>query len=162
MTMEPLNKKERTSFLLKFLVTFIIGILIVLIPFYFLLRLPEFENDIMTKDFRNMQEQMKYQKDVFAVQVDAAMSLVNKYDIPNQDIDKLNADLGLLISEMEKPFVSDTTWSGKMYNNVVKSFIDLKKAKNDKMRSQIELMECKKDLEKAKEEAEKNKDTMGG
>jgi hypothetical protein len=160
--MEPLNKKERTSFIIKFSASFIIGILIVLIPFYFILRLPVYENAIMTKDFRNMQIQMKYQKDVFAIQIDSVKSMVNKYDLPNQDIDKLNADLGILLSEMEKPFVNDTTWSGRMYKNIVKSFIDLKKAKNDKIKSENELKDCKLDLEKAKEEAEKNKDTMGG
>ncbi len=160
--MEPLNKKERTSFLLKFSAAFIIGILIVLIPFYFILSWPEIENDIMTKDFRNMQIQMKYQKDVFAVQIDSVMMIVNKYDIANQDVDKLNADLGNLLSEMEKPFVNDTSWSGRMYKNIVKSFIDLKKAKNDKIKSENELKDCKQDLEKAKEAADKSKDTMGG
>jgi hypothetical protein len=116
----------------------------------------------MTKDFKDMQVQMKYQKDVFAVQIDSVRRLVGKYDIENQDIDKLNADLGILLSEMEKPFVNDTTWSGNMYKNIVKSFIDLKKAKNDKIKSENELKNCKQDLDKAKEEATKNKDTMGG
>jgi hypothetical protein len=161
--MEPLNKKERTGFIFKFSAVFIIGILIVLIPFYFTLRLPVYENAIMTEDFKNIQTQMKYQKDVFAAQIDSVSRIVSKYDLPNQDLDKLNADLGILLSEMEKPFVNDTSWSGRMYKNIVKSFIDLKKAKNDKIKSENEMKDCKQELEKAKEAAaDKNKDTMGG
>lgn len=160
--MEPLNKKERTKVIIKFSASFIIGILIILIPFYFLLRLPVYENTIMTEDYKNMQKQMKYQKEYFAVQTESVRKIFEKYDLPNQDVDKLNADLGNLLSEMEKPYTNDTTWNGKMYQNIVKSFIDLKKAKNDKIKSDKELKDCKQDLDKAKEEAKKGKDTMGG
>lgn len=160
--MEPLNKKERTTFIIKFSASFVIGILIILIPFYFMIRLPEFEHDIMTKDFKNLQEQMKYQKEHFAVEIESAKQISDKYDLPNQDIDKLNADLGFLLSEMEKPFLKDTTWSGRMYNNIVKSYMDLKKAKNDVVKGEKNLKDCKQDLEKAKADANKNKDTMGG
>lgn len=160
--MKPLNKKERTNFILKFSASFVVGILIILVPFYFLLRLPEYENVIMTKEYKDMQSQMRYQKEHFAVQVDSARHITDKYDLPNQDIDKLNADLGNLLSEMENPFITDTSWTGIMYKNIVKSFIDLKKAKNAVIKSEQDLKDCKKDLEKAKEEADKSKDTMGG
>ncbi len=160
--MEPLNKKERRKFIFRFSVAFIIGILIILIPFYFLVRMPSYENAIMAMDYKNIQKHVKYQKEVFAVQTEAARKLFEKFDLPNQDIDKLNADLGELLSEMEKPYAGDTTWVARMYQNIVKSFTDLKKAKNDKIKSEKDLIECKQDLEKAKEEAKKDKDTMGG
>jgi hypothetical protein len=160
--MDPLNKKERTKFILRFSASFIIGILIIMIPFYFLIRLPASVNANMSEDYINIQKQFKYQKDFFAIQTESARKIFAKYDVPNQDIDKLNADLGNLLSEMEKPFSNDTTWSGKMYQNIVKSFIDLKKAKNDILKSDKDLKDCKGDLDKAKEDAKKNKDTMGG
>jgi hypothetical protein len=160
--MEPLNKKERTKFFIKFSFAFLIGILIIMVPFYFLLSLPEFENDVMTKDYKKIQERIKFQKEVFAVDVESARAIFDKYDVPNQDIDKLNADLGLLISRMEESYANDTTWSGIMYQHIVKSFIDLKKAKNDILKGNKDLDDCKKDLEKAKADASKGKDTMGG
>jgi len=160
--MDPLNKKERTNFFIKFSFAFLIGILIIMIPFYFLIQLPEIENDLMNKDYKKIQEQVKYQKEVFAVDVESASRLIEKYDAPNQDIDKLNADLGLLISRMEESYANDTTWSGKMYQNIVKSYIALKKAKNDVLKGNKDLNDCKKDLEKAKADAGKGKDTMGG
>jgi len=159
--MEPLNKKERTGFFIKFLAAFVLGILIILIPFYFLLRLPKIEDRLKNEDYRNMQAQMRYQREFFSVQIDSVKRMIDKIGLPNQDIDKLNADIGMLLSGLEKPFVNDTTWSGRMYKNVVKSYIDLKKAKNDLVKSDKDLKDCKGDLEKAKADA-KNKDTMGG
>jgi len=160
--MEPLNKKERTRFFIKFLFAFIIGILIIIVPFYFLFDWPEFENDVMTKDYKKIQERVKFQKEVFAIDVASARAIIEKYEVPNQDIDKLNADLGNLISRMEESYASDTTWSGIMYQHIVKSFIDLKKAKNDIIKASKDLNDCKKDLEKAKQDASKGKDSMGG
>jgi hypothetical protein len=158
--MEPLNKKERTNLIIKFSAAFILGILIILIPFYFMLRLPVYENDILNKDFRNMQEQMKYQKEVFSSQVDSVKRMVIRYDIASQDIDKLNAEMATYLNLMEEPFNKDTVWTARMYRNIVQLFLDLKKAKTDKIRSEAEMKDCKKDLEKAKAEAAKGKDTM--
>lgn len=160
--MEPLNKKERIRFIVKFTAAFIAGILILLIPFYFILRLPVYEGEIRAEDCRNMQKIFTYQQEIIAARLDSANRLVLRYDIPNQDIDKLNADLGLLLSEMEQSFANDTAWTGRMYNNIVKAFIEVKKAKTEKIKCENELKETQQDLEKAKEEASKTKDTMGG
>lgn len=158
--MEPLNKKERTNFIIKFSASFIAGILIILIPFYFILRLPVYENAILTKDVQSMQKLMMNQKNVFTVQIDSVKRMVNRYDLVNQDIDKLNAEMGSYLNKMEEPYTSDTSWSGKMYKNIIQLFFDLKKAKNDKNKIEKDLKDCSKELEKAKEEATKSKDTM--
>jgi len=158
--MEPLNKKERTNLIIKFSAAFIIGILIILIPFYFMLRLPVYENDIWSKDYRNMQEQIKYQKQVFSFQVDSVKRMVNRYDRAGQDMNMLNAEMANYLTLMEEPFINDTVWTARMYKNIVQLFLDLKNAKADKIRAEAEMKDCKKDLEKAKEEAAKGKDTM--
>ena len=158
--MEPLNKKERTGFIIKFSASFIVGILIILIPFYFILRLPVYENEMLTKDVRNMQKIMEYQKSVFTVQIDSVKRMVNRYELANQDIDKLNEEMGSYLTKMEEPFINDTSWSGKMHKNIIRLFTDLKKAKADKIKSENELKDCKQNLEKAKAEATKSKDTM--
>jgi hypothetical protein len=86
--------------------------------------------------------------------------MVNRYDLAAQDIDKLNAEMGSYLNKMEEPYISDTTWSGKMYKNIIGLFFELKKAKNDKIKGEKDLKDCAKELEKAKEEATKSKDTM--
>jgi len=119
-------------------------------PILFLIQLPEFENEIMTKDYRNMQEQMKFQKEHFAVDIEMAKQISAKYDLPNQDIDRVNIRSRTLLSEMEKPYLNDTTWSGKMYRNIVKSYSDFKKSKkNDVLQKDKEVKECKQNLEKS-------------
>jgi hypothetical protein len=160
--MEPLNKKERTKFIIRFSASFIIGILIILIPFYFLIKLPSYENAIQNQDYRNMQKQMNYQKEYFAVQIDSVKRMVNRYNIANQDIEKLNDQLASYLNKMAEPFINDTSWSGRMYKNISNLFFDLKNAKKDKIKSEKDLKDCKQDLDKAKEEAKKSKDTMGG
>ena len=156
--MEPLNKKERTGLIFKFSASFVIGILILLIPFYFILRLPGYENAMATKDCNDLQKLMDTQRTVFAVQIDSAVSMVGRYG--KEDAEALNGKLGMLIAEMGKPYEGDTTWSGKMHRNIIKLITDLKQAKTDKNTVEKELKETQKELEKAKEDATKSQDTM--
>ncbi len=106
-----------------------------------------------------MQELVKQQKEVFAIQVDSVKRMVGRYDLANQDIDKLNEHMGSYLAKMEEPFLNDTAWSGRMHKNIIELFVDLKKAKTEINKLGNELNDCKKDLEKAKEEG-KTKDTM--
>jgi methylthioribose-1-phosphate isomerase len=164
--MDPLNKKERSTAFIKFLLLFIAGIVIILIPFYFLVGLPQEENSLVNEDLNVMQKELVFQRDVFAVQVDSVKSLISKFDMPGQDIDKLKGAIGLKLSEMEKSFAGDTTWRGKMYGNVVKCLSDLKESRSTIMDLNLKLKKCQesldetgKELEKAKD---KNKDSTGG
>ena len=127
--MDPLNKKERTSVFIKFLVFFLVGIIIVLIPFYFIIQLPEKENRLLTEEYENLEEQLKFQKEYFAVQMDSVKSMLDKFEF-SEDVDFLNAELGSLLSEMNKSIVSDTSWRARMYQNIVQTYLDLKKAHN--------------------------------
>ena len=154
--MKPLNKKERTGFILKFSASFVAGILILLIPFYFILRMPGYENAMVTKDCNDMQKLLEIQKNVFAVQIDSVLRMVSRYDIEDNEV--LNGKLGILIGEMGKPYGGDTTWSGKMHSNIIKLIIDLKRAKTDKNSIEKELKETKEELQKAKDDAAKTKE----
>jgi hypothetical protein len=152
--MEPLNKKERTSFIFKFTAFFILGILVVLIPFYFIFRMPSYENSLLTKDLKEMQGLMKKQKDVYAVAIDSITATFARYDLAN---DLNRGQLSLLLDKqifsLQEPFRNDTSWSGRMYNNIANSFLDLKKTKNDKIQSDNALQLSQQDLIKTKEDA---------
>lgn len=155
--MEPLNKNERTQGTGKFLILFIAGILIVLIPFYFLIRLPEKEQQVNSDQLNSLQGQLNFQKE-FTVRMDSTMVLMNKYSMPDVDIDKLNADIGLILSEMDKSIGTEVNSSTGMYKSVIKVLVELKKARQanlkysaDLVKALKELSECQKELEKAKE-----------
>jgi len=160
--MEPLNKKERTGFIFKFSASFIVGILIVLIPFYFLIQMPKYEHSSLSKDLTELQHQMVYQRDTFAVQIDSVKRMINKFDLPNPQVGVIAGDIEHYISTVQLHFINDTSWSGRMYKNIVKSYIDLKDAKLGKIKTDKDLIDCKGDLDKAVKAASKPVDPMGG
>ncbi len=154
--MEPLNKKERSGTFIKFLILFIFGILIVLIPFYFLIRLPEKQQTIITKDYNSLEGQLKFQKETFSVQMDSARSMLDRYSKPGIDVDKLNADLGFLLSNMEKSIASDTSWTNHMYMNIINSYLELKKSRNSSLSSTDEVQKLKDQLAEAQQDLDKS------
>ena len=159
--MEPLNKKERTGFIAKFSASFVVGILIVLIPFYFLIQMPKYEHSSLSKDLTELQQKMIYQRDTFAVQIDSVRRMINKIDLPNAQVGVIDGDIGHYISTVQLHFVNDTSWSGRMYKNIVKAYIDLKDAKTGKIKSDKDLNDCKIELDKAQKAANKPVDPMG-
>jgi hypothetical protein len=155
--MEPLNKNERSTGTMRFLVLFIAGILIVLIPFYFLIRLPEKEQQVNSDQLNSLQGQLDTQK-AFKVKMDSVLLLLDKYAIPDVDRDKLSADIGMYLSEMGKPFGTEVTEGNAIYKRTIDVLVELKKARQanlknseDLAKAQKDLGDCQKELEKAKE-----------
>jgi len=155
--MEPENKKELKAHFNKFLALFIVSVLILLIPFYFTIRLPAMENNMQAGELKNIQEKVEFQRDFFTVRMDSVMQLMELYSSKSVDIDKLNADIGFLLSEMENAIVEDTTWWAGMNHNIVDTYLSLKKTNNTLLETRQnlkevykELKQCKKDLKNAK------------
>jgi hypothetical protein len=155
--MEPLNKNERTHGTLRFLVLFIAGILIVLIPFYFLIQLPQKVQQVNSDQLNSLQGQLNTQK-VFKVKMDSVLQLLDKYALPDIDRDKLSADIGFYLSEMGKPFGTEVNEGNAIYKRMIDVLVELKKARQgnlkcseDLAKAQKDLTECQKELEKAKE-----------
>ena len=141
--MEPQNKNERRSVFQRFLALFIAGILLVTIPFYFTIRLPDRENKLTSEELQILQEQVNFQRDYFAVRIDSVSHLLEGYESKNTDIDMLNADIGFILSEMGKSISANTSWRYAMNENIIQAFLGLKKATN-------ELSECRNNLKTAK------------
>ncbi len=152
--MEPLNKSERSQGTMKFLALFIAGILIVLIPFYFLIRLPEKEQQVSSDQLNSLQGQLNFQKE-FTIRMDTVMSLMDKYTRPEVDIDKLNADIGLILSEMDKSIGTENNSSTGMYRTVINVLTELKKARNANLKCAADLAKAQKDLAETQKELEK-------
>ena len=155
--MEPQNKKVRRNVFLKFFALFITGILLVTIPFYFTISLPDRENKDTAEELQTLQEQVNFQRDYFAVRMDSVKGLLDSYDSKSVDIDMLNADIGFLLSEMEKSFAADTSWRHGMYKNVVQSYLSIKKTKNTLKDANEDLSDCQDTLKKAKDNLKSSK-----
>jgi hypothetical protein len=154
--MEPLNKQERSKGTMRFLALFIAGILIVLIPFYFLIRLPDKEQQVSSDQLNSLQGQLNFQKE-FTIRMDSAMSLMDRYSQPETDIDKLNADIGAILSEMDKSIPSDNNSTG-LYKSATKALTELKKARSANLKNSAELAKALKDLADSQKELEKAKE----
>ena len=154
--MEPLNKNERNKSTLKFLGLFIAGILIVLIPFYFLIKLPEKQQQVNSDQLNSLQGQLNFQKE-FTVRMDSAMHLMDKYAMPDVDIDKLNADIGVILSEMDKSIGTAKNSSTGMYKNMLNVLTELKKARSSGIKNSADLAKALKDLAECQKELEKAK-----
>lgn len=152
--MEPLNKNERGKSTGRFLVLFIIGILIVLVPFYFLIRLPQKAGAITSDELTGLQNQLKFQKEDFTVKLDSVIRMLEKFEMPNVDIDKLNADIGSVLSDIEKSISLNESSSTGMYRSIINVLVELKKQKNNNLKNSAELAKVKKELEDCKKELE--------
>ena len=158
--MKAQNIHERRKVLLRFLALFVIGILLVTIPFYFTIRLPQKENKLTSEELQILQEQVIFQRDYFAVHMDSVKNLLDSYDTKEMDIDKLNADIGILLSEMEHSFAEDTSWRKSMYENIVLTYLEIKKSKNLIIDVNEELSNCENNLKTAKNASQKPKTTV--
>ena len=148
--MEPQNKKERSTIFRRFLIVFVVGILLIMIPFYFTIKLPERETKQTSEELQKLQEQVDFQKDFFAVRIDSVKQLFDGYDTKNVDVDKLNADIGFILSEMENSIAADTSCMNSMNEDIIQTFLDLKRCENSLKEVSQELARCKRSLTSTK------------
>lgn len=153
--MDPLNKKERNKKLFQFLAIFIAGILITLIPFYFIVRLPAKEKAVKNEEFSSLEGQLKFQKDYFSVMIDSATRLIARFDQPGIDIDKLNPAIGDVLNDMEKSIGTSDSWSTTMYKQIIDLLGQMKKARNDQIKSKLDMARANSDLADCQKELEK-------
>jgi hypothetical protein len=140
--METKNKKERRKAFRGFLILYIIGIILVAIPLYFTFSLPGRENKHASKELQKMQEQENFQKNFIATRMDSLQDLFERYDMKEVDIHKFNADVGYILSEMDRSIGSDTSWRYYMYENIINTYLSLKKEKNELIEVKDKLSEC--------------------
>jgi hypothetical protein len=139
--MEPKNKQERKKLTLRFLVFFIVAILIAIVPIYLTLQILRQENKIIVKELQLLQDKIDFQKD-FAVQIDSVYHMFEGYYSQSDDIDKLNADIGNLLSDMQNSIPADTSWQSWMNNTIINTYLSLKKSHTSYTELQQELAEC--------------------
>lgn len=140
--MEPKNKQERKKLTLRFLVFFIVAILIAIVPIYLTLQIQGQEHKITANELQQLQDKIDLQKE-FALQIDSVYNMFEGYYSQSVDIDKLNADIGILLSDMQNSIPADTSWQSWMNNTIINTYLSLKKSHTSYMELQHELAECK-------------------
>ncbi len=160
--MEPLNSKERTSAFMKFILIFVITMIVVLISAFFDVTIPAKENRDLLVQNHILQDQMRAQNLILA-KMDSIKVLLLKLDQPNADIATIDANIASMIIQMQA-YENDSTTLGKIMKNVDIAYTGLKNEKLGLLKKTgsseqaISKLEDKlKEAEKKLEECEKEK-----
>ncbi len=148
--MEPENKKERKVLYIRFLALFILGIIIVLIPFYFTLSLPAKESKESNEELQMIKQAVKSHEEFFVYRMDSVQKLFSDFEKEDEDIDMLNAKIVSLLVEMEQYINSDTVWRSGMNKNIVATYESLKKTHKTILDKDEEISELNKTLKLSK------------
>ncbi|MRX64890.1 type VI secretion system transmembrane protein TssO [Maribacter luteus] len=147
--MEVLNKKERTSSFLLFLLMFAITVGILFTAFFFSYKLPWKENEVLRAENQRIRYEFLYQKRFMSSlegidkQIDSLENAKDGYFFLEQSI---NADLIDLKSDIPKDSLDDRG----MYENLILTYKKLVDAKRDL--KQVE--SARLDIEDLKEQIE--------
>lgn len=160
--MEPLNSKERTSAFMKFILIFVITMIVVLISAFFDVTIPAKENRDLLVQNHKLQDQMRAQN-LILEKMDSIKVLLLKLDQPNADIATIDANIAGMIIQMQA-YENDSTTLGKIMKNVDIAYTGLKNEKLGLLKKtgsadqQISKLEDKvKEAEKKLEDCEKEK-----
>lgn len=152
--MDPLNKKERTNAFIKMLLMFILTVIIVLIPMYYVFRMPAIEQTLSKEEQEKLIETLKKNNlndQQFLLLTDSARSLYSEYLNEKSEVDKgrISDRFSGVLNDMEDMAVQtegDTVRSD-LYGHLIDAYSNLFSINEN-------INDLKKDLKKTVEEKE--------
>lgn len=128
--MEILNKKERVSSFLLFLLMFAVTVGIIFVAVFFSYKLPWKENEILRAENARIQYEFRYQKK-FIQELEKVDVLIDSLDNTREGYffleQSINADLIDIKSDIPKDSLEDKS----MYENLILTYKKLMDAKRD-------------------------------
>lgn len=163
--MDPLNKKERTDAFIKMLLMFLLTLIIVLIPMYYVFRMPANEQAFTDEEHKQLLEIFKENKindQEFLLLTDSARSLYLEYSKEESDLNKgrITDRFSGLLNKMEDAVfrVEADTVRSELYGHLIDAYSDLFMVNDDINMLKGDLVKTKEELKKTSEE----KETMKG
>ncbi len=117
--MKALNKKERNSAIIKFSLWLLICVIIVSVPVILTAFVKTEQKNVEAEDNKTLVEEINFEREFFAGQIQKIMGLMQNRDSKKTDIDSFNAELISIISDIKKQTDTIQNWRGDMYRNVV-------------------------------------------
>jgi len=117
--MKALNNKERNSAIIKFSLWLLICVIIVSVPVILTAFIKTEQKNVEAEENKNLVEEINFEREFFAGQIQKIMGLMQNRDSKKTDIDSFNAELISIISEIKKQTDTIQNWRGDMYRNVV-------------------------------------------
>jgi len=162
--MKAKNRKARRNSFLKFFLLFILTTAIIVVALFFDFNVMPFkENKVLRNQAVEIEKEIQFQEG-FSKDIQMLRDMVDSLDIPGQNRAFLNSMLSSQIVKLqEKIPVKDSTYRYDMYNNVIWSFAEIQKLKEElNSYSDVEerITEYKAELEKCRDELKEEKRTV--
>lgn len=162
--MKAKNRKARRSSFLKFFLLFIVTVLIIVVALFFDFKIMPFkENKVLRAEAVQIEKEVKFQEG-FSEDIKKLKGMVDSLDIPGQNRAFLNSMLSAQIVKLqEKIPVKDSTYRYDMYNNIIWSFAEIQKLKEQvDSYSDVEerISEYKEELEKCRDDLQESERTV--
>lgn len=125
---QVLNSKERNEAFLKFLIFFLVTLILVILAIYFNFRLPVRENK-MLQDEIETQRQQDMNQSKFVARMQEAIVLLDSLGKGGPNVDQINLQLNGKLAEMAGLEQKDNNLYGKMDKAIVEKFTDLQLSK---------------------------------
>jgi DNA repair ATPase RecN len=125
---QVLNSKERNEAFLKFLVFFLVTLILVVVAVYFNFRLPVRENK-MLQDEIETQRQQDMNQTKFVARMQEAIVLLDSLGKGGPNVDQINLQLNGKLAEIAGLQPKDNNLYGKMDKAIVEKFSELQSAK---------------------------------
>jgi Type VI secretion system, TssO len=126
--LKALNAKERNRAFLKFLLFFLLTLLLVITAIYFDFKLPLKENGYLQKEL-DQQRQIEHNQENFVNTMNDAVKLLDSLDKPATDLIQIGAQLDQKMIELDGLKQKDYSAYGKMDKAIVDKFWELSRAK---------------------------------
>ncbi|WP_347841568.1 helix-turn-helix domain-containing protein [uncultured Draconibacterium sp.] len=146
--MEALNKQERTEAVLKMLLFFVLAIIIVAIPMYYLFRLPEIEAEWNKEQYddvlKKLADSERFEQQ-FLQKTDSAIALFTAYQKEEDEVarDKIQLRYSNATNQMEDYLqqIEQDSVRADLYDNIIYTFNNLFSAWNAKVEVEQQLAE---------------------
>jgi len=121
---QVLNSKERNEAFLKFLIFFLVTLILVVLAIYFNFRLPVRENKMLQDEIETQRQQDMLQTR-FVAKMQEAVILLDSLGKGGPNADQVNLQLSGKLAEMAGLQQKDNNIYGKMDKAIVEKFSDL-------------------------------------
>jgi hypothetical protein len=140
--MKPLNQKERMKAYQKVVGLFILSFALAMVLGFTTMNVNKLTETKTKADLEKLQEQQKFQRDVFAPNIEEATKILVKVPVYRQEgenIEVLNSNIASLLSQTKNQVKDDGGWESGMYLNVLKVYSDLQLSYREQLRLEDEL-----------------------
>jgi len=126
--MDILNKKERTSAFLLFLLMFIVTTGVLFFAIFFNYRLPLKENEVLKNENDKILAEFNFQKK-FSEKIEHIGVLIDSLDKSPESFQFIEQNISFELVELKEKIPADSDQSLKLYDNVILTITDLVNSK---------------------------------